>query len=443
MHVAAKVSFLALVATVSLGACGSDNKANPFMTVPDCMGVTISQGHGDRQLVMSSLDIADLDEGIDLNGDGMVDNKLSVLGGLLNQQLDENMKRDHDIVLPFELFGYMGADSACTKLQLYKADFNKDRDADMVTTTWNKGDCDDTNPNINPNKQEDLTNRVDDDCDGYADNMTKGAKPDDTQDLDGDGYTLAMGDCDDRNDAAHIDLAKSRHPGATEICDNGIDDDCDGIPDNGPGCDPTGTAKPPLTIDSTIPPIPIGFGDVKGGVYSAGPGTFSVNLPPIKGAMIHLALIGVRFQYPLSDGSSGTSVTGGLLGGVLGAQALAETTGLDADKIISAEQTLLDAIFVGQIGTILGLDKDPDGHILPDMDIDGDGLETFWEEGTPSDGIPKIDACKDGNGDIIRNNFDGNGTPCYLATDAKGNLRFVDGISIALKVNAVPATIAQ
>jgi hypothetical protein len=49
-----------------------------------------------------------------------------------------------------------------------------------------------------------------------------GCGPDPEEDLDGDGFTVSDGDCDD-GDAA-------RHPGAEEHC-NGLDDDCDGDTD--------------------------------------------------------------------------------------------------------------------------------------------------------------------------------------------------------------------
>ncbi len=42
-------------------------------------------------------------------------------------------------------------------------------------------------------------------------------------DADGDGYTVAEGDCDDQDSAIH--------PEAAEVCDDGIDNDCDGLTD--------------------------------------------------------------------------------------------------------------------------------------------------------------------------------------------------------------------
>ncbi len=100
-------------------------------------------------------------------------------------------------------------------------------------------DCDDTAADINPGQTENVTNGIDDDCDGHCD-----------VDLDGDGYTpsgyLDMPvmahcpaidngrvDCDDdpANDPATGPKAIDIHPGATEICD-GIDEDCDGTCDD-------------------------------------------------------------------------------------------------------------------------------------------------------------------------------------------------------------------
>ena len=78
-----------------------------------------------------------------------------------------------------------------------------------------QGDCDDSDPDINPIAEETL-NKEDDDCDAKIDEGT------DYYDDDGDGFAESEGDCDDNN--ANI------HPDAVESCDT-FDQDCDDIVD--------------------------------------------------------------------------------------------------------------------------------------------------------------------------------------------------------------------
>ncbi len=90
-------------------------------------------------------------------------------------------------------------------------------DADLDTYSTCTGDCDDTDATAHPAHPEICDGGVDNDCDGVADDV----------DDDGDAWLdVACGglDCDDGDDAVH--------PGALEDCFDAIDNDCDGDVDS-------------------------------------------------------------------------------------------------------------------------------------------------------------------------------------------------------------------
>jgi len=114
---------------------------------------------------------------------------------------DADFFGDPDFVpSPFSLTQSVGGDIPC---------LNSDGDNDGYTSS--EGDCDDSDPSINPGATESC-NDLDDDCDGVIDEGF---------DWDGDGFVPcgALFDCDDFNPLIY--------PGAIEACD-GLDTDCDG-----------------------------------------------------------------------------------------------------------------------------------------------------------------------------------------------------------------------
>lgn len=98
-------------------------------------------------------------------------------------------------------------------------------------------DCDDDAPGVHPGAAE-ACNGLDDNCDGAVDEGAPADAPTWYADADGDGVGAAAptwvgcvapagwvptgDDCDDADPAVH--------PEAAEICGNGLDDDCDGLP---------------------------------------------------------------------------------------------------------------------------------------------------------------------------------------------------------------------
>ena len=87
-------------------------------------------------------------------------------------------------------------------------------------------DCDDDNAALNPGAPEECGDGVDNDCDGNIDNCCPGV--DCCDDEDGDqspvGSDCQLPDCDDED--------PTRSPLFLDECGDGIDNDCDGIPDD-------------------------------------------------------------------------------------------------------------------------------------------------------------------------------------------------------------------
>ncbi|MDD5310055.1 MAG: putative metal-binding motif-containing protein, partial [Deltaproteobacteria bacterium] len=95
-------------------------------------------------------------------------------------------------------------------------------------------DCDDSNPDIHPGATEICGDGIDQDCDQGCTGTDLPCAC--TDDLDNDGHISVEcgGDdcCDDGTEASmgcDATTAPDIHPGAVDICDNGIDENCDGI----------------------------------------------------------------------------------------------------------------------------------------------------------------------------------------------------------------------
>ena len=125
---------------------------------------------------------------------------------------------------------YNGVDEDCDGFDLCDVDGDGYDSEDCPDENSDASDCDDSNPDVNPSATEgDPTaggeaDGLDNDCNGTVD--------DPYQDLDGDGWTVIEGDCLD-------DPADSRsplvNPEAEELCDDTLDNDCNGFYND--GCD--------------------------------------------------------------------------------------------------------------------------------------------------------------------------------------------------------------
>ncbi|NNF33962.1 MAG: hypothetical protein HKN68_07630, partial [Saprospiraceae bacterium] len=119
-------------------------------------------------------------------------------------------------------------DATCT-VQSVDMDCN---DSGEATPSDPIGDCDDSNANVYPGAPEIIGNDIDENCDtqelcyvdadddGYRTNSTVASVDLDCMDSGEATPTDPAGDCNDGNAGIN--------PGVTEICNDGIDNDCDG-----------------------------------------------------------------------------------------------------------------------------------------------------------------------------------------------------------------------
>ena len=143
----------------------------------------------------------------------------------------------------------------------------------------NTDDCDDTNGDINPDATEICDGGIDNDCDGASDDdddsVDSASFNTYYSDADADGYgddsmtvmqcalpsgySAEGGDCDDAEALAN--------PGGTEICDDGIDNDCSG---DAPECGllPIGSATDAGTTLSGSSSSGTNWGKYRGGIQA-------------------------------------------------------------------------------------------------------------------------------------------------------------------------------
>lgn len=457
---------LALI-TFGCGGGGGDNKWPPlFEPVPECQGAPIVAYAGDRNIVISHLEIGDLEDGFDLDGDRdpdcdaapctEPDNKLSAVGSLAQGAIDDSFT-DYSVMIPIEFFDLPAAAAdTCVKFALYLGDYTPDADGDGDKTARENGDCNDHVMAINRAAAETPDDGIDNDCDGLADEAADNTPSNSTADSDSDGVTIAEGDCDDTNDMIH--------PGISEVCGDGYDNDCDGTADRGVDgqtvvCNPfdlVGAADEPIALDPLSfdnagkPVIFFDSGQIVAGgstglMLKAGPGLFSVAIPVTDEIVLDLRITGAMIEAEVVQDANGIYLQHGRLGGVLDAQTADKITGLDVPDIsLTPDKTLLDATFANLLGPLLALPKANEevqatykGCRTPDIDVDGDGLEAFCD--STANGVApmhSVDVCIDGDG---KEYHDAAGTNCTTIVGDDGKPLFRDGISVELNFETVPA----
>jgi len=477
---------------------GTDAIVRPDAYIGDCQDDPVPLFGGSHQTLVNYLGIASPSEGIDLDFDGDTDNLLGPLGSIANGYIDDSMELA-EIILPMEFFGLdSDTDDACTNFTFLVGTFAPDQDGDGERTGGDVGnvdfDCNDWDAAITPANATDIPgDGVDNDCNGLADETTDGTDitpSTDTGDYDGDGWTLADGDCDDRLPTDWADAPAFWdpvliNPGQVELCGDGFDNNCDGVADE--GCNPLITED---GADETIPVDTLALspdksealivfrsGRVEAGVLYAGPSRFSF-VVELEGRNLELNLTNAMLVADVTIDAYGLHLTNGMLGGVLSGQSLDRVPNIAVDFLGGDENSTMLDIIIGSVGTVLSLPTvricvpRADGVEMllpvvycednadcgdtelyrcksdvraPDIDVDDDGTEIFLDLNLDGDSsLEAVDTCIDGDGTMVQDTLDASGVViehCTEALDNDGNARFVDGFSIALELETTPTNL--
>ena len=143
-----------------------------------------------------------------------------------------------------------------------------DDDGDGWASCDGHVDCDDSDPDINPEigvypGAPELCDGLDTDCDGVL-------PVDEFDDGDGDGYMICEGDCDDTDVAINPDAVEGAIDDPT--CSDGIDNDCDGLIDTDPPCISISVPDDQSTIQDAINAAE------SGNTILVGPGIYRENI---------------------------------------------------------------------------------------------------------------------------------------------------------------------